>query len=188
VYHKVVRGETLWRISKWYGVRLEDLVAANRLSDARLIKVGQTLFIPKAKEQTGKKLVARETDDNPFMWPLEGKIIEYFGTEHHLIKNKGLDIMAKDGDTVRAARGGTVIFCSDEIKGYKKTVVIDHGDTFQTVYAYNSDLLVKKGDRVKQSDMIARAGRPMHSPIAVLHFEIRKKGEPQDPLHYLPLE
>ena len=50
LYHQVARLETVWRISKMYGVSVEDIMAANRLKDPSSISVGQKLLIPKATE------------------------------------------------------------------------------------------------------------------------------------------
>ncbi|MFC1590721.1 peptidoglycan DD-metalloendopeptidase family protein [Candidatus Omnitrophota bacterium] len=185
-YHKVSRGETLWRISKWYGVSLGELVAANNLSDATLIKTGQRIFIPGAEEEIIKNTASCDINKDPFIWPVGGRVKEYFGAERYSVRNKGIDISARAGESVRASGPGRVVFCSEEIKGYAKTVVIDHGQGLQTVYAHNSSIFVAKGDMVDQNDLIAKIGRPRRGDDAILHFEIRKKGDPQNPLHYLP--
>jgi len=66
-----------------------------------------------------------------------------------------------------------------------KTVILDHGNNFQTVYSYNSDILVKVGDLVSQNTVIAKVGRTGRARQPSLHFEVRKNGEPQNPIYYL---
>ncbi|MFH1996246.1 MAG: LysM peptidoglycan-binding domain-containing M23 family metallopeptidase [Candidatus Omnitrophota bacterium] len=184
-FHEVKKGETLWRISQWYGVSVDELAKANNLDDAGIIKIGRQLFIPGARERIESAEAACEVDKDPFIWPAKGTIAEYFGTSDNDVANKGLDISAQFGGNVRASRSGRVAYCSDRIKGFGKTVILDHDDDFQTVYAHNSDILVAQGNRVRQNDIIARSGsRGGHTPL--LHFEIRKRGVPRNPLFYLP--
>ncbi|MFA5145830.1 MAG: M23 family metallopeptidase [Candidatus Omnitrophota bacterium] len=124
----------------------------------------------------------------PFSWPIKGTIASSFGENVDHIKNKGLDILARAGSEVRAARAGKVVFKDDKFKGFGKTVIIDHGDGYQTVYAYNSQVLVNIGDPIAQNDVIAMVGTSGRAKVPCLHFEIRKNGEPQDPSGLLPKE
>jgi murein DD-endopeptidase MepM/ murein hydrolase activator NlpD len=77
------------------------------------------------------------------------------------------------------------VFVSQALKGFGKTLIIDHNDGYETVYAYNSELLIKQGDSVRQNDCIARVGSSGRASGPMLHFEIRKGGQPQNPLSYL---
>ena len=105
----------------------------------------------------------------------------------HFVKDntQGIEIRADEGSSVRASRAGKVVFCDEWLKGSGKTVILDHGDSFQTVYAYNSMILVKPGEMVEQNAVIARVGRSGRAKEASLHFEIRRNGEPQNPVNYL---
>jgi len=184
VYHYVKAGDTIWSISNQYNVDMNALVKANDLEDARDIKRGQKLLIPGAanKQYVAKPSISRE----PFAWPLEGSVISFFGTKIDRAKNKGIDIRAREGSNVKAARTGKVVFCDEWLKGFGKTVILDHGDNFQTVYAYNSMILVNLGELVEQSKVIAKVGRGGRAKEPSLHFEIRRGGEPQNPFYYLP--
>ena len=86
---------------------------------------------------------------------------------------------------VTASRGGKVVYCDSHLKGFGQTVIIDHMDGFQTVYSYNADIAVKVGDMVEQKDVIAKVGSSGRAREPMLHFEIRKNGEPQNPEFYL---
>ena len=191
IYHEVKRGETLWKISKLYDVSVSDVVRANRLPDATKIVVGQKLFIPSSKE---KRLTegnyARATppfnSNTKFVWPVSGQVVSYFGTKKGLVTNKGIDIEAAQGSDIVAADDGLVSFVEENMKGLGKTVIIDHGNGFSTVYAHNSEILVKAGDEVKQGQVIAKLGKTGRASEPYLHFQVRKGHEPQNPFNYLP--
>ena len=186
-YHKVMKGETLWRISKEYGVDIETLVESNGLPNAGSIKVGQLIMIPSKSVQPAQSpepLPVYAKED--FVWPVKGKVISSFGEKRVSTPNKGIDIQARDGAVVIASRIGRVIFSEEKVKGFGKTVIIDHGDGMQTVYSHNSEILVKIGDDVKQAQPIARVGSSGRGNSSYLHFEIRKRHKPQNPFYYLP--
>jgi murein DD-endopeptidase MepM/ murein hydrolase activator NlpD len=189
VYHTVTKGETLWRISKNYGVELDKVVEANGLSDAGEIKTGQVILIPKKPARPEAKKAEPPMAVFPheeFAWPVQGRIVVKFGDRKGLTPSKGIDISAKEGSAVIASRSGRVIFCEEKVKGFGKTVIVDHGDGMQTVYSHNSEILVKTGQDVKRLQSIAKVGSGGRDSTAYLHFEIRKKHKPQNPVHYLP--
>jgi len=120
-----------------------------------------------------------------FSWPVKGYIITPFGTNGKC-RSKGVDIKAREGASVRAAKSGRVVYCDPRMKGFGNTVIIDHGGGLQTVYAYNSEILVNVGDAVNRGSVIARVGATGRAKEPCLHFEVRKNGEPQNPAYYLP--
>ncbi len=120
-----------------------------------------------------------------FSWPLKGYVITSFGV-NSASRSKGIDIRAKEGAAVRAAKSGRVVYCDPYMKGLGNTVIIDHGNGIQTVYAYNSAILVSVGDTVERGSVIAKAGATGRAKEPSLHFEVRKNGEPQNPAYYLP--
>ena len=120
-----------------------------------------------------------------FTWPLKGNIVSSFQEASGDFRNKGIDIKGVDGEYVKASESGKVVYSDTKMRGFGMTIIIDHGADTQTVYAYNSELLVKTGDRVKKGDPIAKVGSTGRAKTPTLHFEIRKNGEPVDPLKYL---
>ena len=182
--HVVKPGETLWGISKTYDVDLDALVKANSISDGRTIEKGQILIIPGAVKPKKVSNYAPANRDK-FTWPVKGSIISQFGSKIDKGINKGIDIRAVEGTGVKASRGGKVVYCDSHMKGFGKTVIVDHFDNFQTVYSYNSDILVKVGDMVRQNDIIAKVGSSGRAKEPALHFEIRKDGQSQNPVYYL---
>jgi flagellar protein FlgJ len=121
--------------------------------------------------------------------PVKGRISSPFGERNDPFtgnsrQHKGLDIAAPAGTKVSAAASGTVAF-SGWKPGYGNTVIIEHGDGYETRYAHNSDLTVRKGDTVTAGDTIAKVGSTGRSTGPHLHFELRQDGSPVDPGKYL---
>jgi LysM repeat protein len=188
VYHKVKKGQTLWRISKIYQVELEKLLRINRLSESSRIYVGQLIFIPGATKEIEDLTLEIDfiNDREDFIWPVRGKIISYFGMKKDNVNNRGIYIQTKKNSAILAARSGKVAFCSEYLKGYGKIIIIDHLDGYSTVYAHNLNNLVKLNQLIKQGQVIARvdAGGAANNPE--LYFEVRKGHQPQNPFFYLP--
>lgn len=184
--HIVRSGETLWAISKLYGVDVDTLASTNSLDDSRTIEVGQVLVLPGStlrKPVSAANFSARRS--STFMWPVKGEVASRFGSKSDKFVNKGIDIKAAEGSSVTASRGGKIVYCDAHLKGFGQTVIIDHMDGFQTVYSYNDAISVKLGDTVNQLDTIARVGSTGRAREPMLHFEIRKNGVPQNPEFYL---
>ncbi len=183
IYHRVEKGQTLWRISKIYNTDLDDIAQINHIPDTTSIEVGQQLFIPYAKKQQ-TVVVAPSTDD--FIWPLKGRVISGFGQTFDNVINKGINISSSAGGDVLAVRSGKVVFYADNFGIFGKTLIIDHGDGFSTVYARNAVVFIRIGEAVSQGMVIAKAGATKQDRNRYLHFEIRKGRIPQNPLYYLP--
>ena len=183
VYHKVHRGETVWRIADAYGVSIDSIIKSNRIPNVAQIEDNQLLFIPGAESVKEIVLDTEDLNKKEFIWPIKGKIISYFGERMGTQFNPGIAIQANPGDVVRAAREGDVVF-ADYLNGYAYTVILDHKDGYYSVYAKNSSLMVKLGDHVSKKDALAQVGKIGN--LAFLHFEIRKHSVADNPLYYLP--
>jgi murein DD-endopeptidase MepM/ murein hydrolase activator NlpD len=182
-YHRVEKGQTLWRISKIYNVDIDELVKANHIADSLSIEIGQAIFIPR---KPGEKLERVPISAEEFGWPLKGKVITLYGQVTGNIKNDGIDLHAEQGAKVIASRSGKVIFYGPLTGGFGKTIIIDHGDGYSTVYARNSEVFVKPGDDIIKGTVIAKVGSAGRDKNTYLHFEIRKGHLPQNPGFYLP--
>lgn len=101
------------------------------------------------------------------------------GTEFH----GGIDFAASYGQTVSATGDGTVIFAGWNA-GYGKMVIISHGYGLTTLYAHNSKLLVKQGDKVKKGQAISKAGNTGRSTGTHLHYEVKLNGKNVNPANY----
>lgn len=142
-----------------------------------------------------KKIIALQSSSKyvggKLEWPVPGyyRITSQFGYRiHPILKTKkyhtGLDIAVPAGTAVHAANDGTVIY-SGYYGGYGYAVIIDHGGQLSTLYAHNSKLLVKEGEKVKKGQVISMSGSTGLSTGPHLHFEVRKNGSPIDPNPYL---
>jgi murein DD-endopeptidase MepM/ murein hydrolase activator NlpD len=118
-----------------------------------------------------------------FIKPVQGKIISEFGPRNGRM-HKGIDIQAPEGESIKAAEDGVVIF-SGFLKGYGNVVIIKHEGDFFTVYAHNRVNLVKEGEFVKKGQVIGKVGMTGNAQTPHLHFEIRKKTKPLDPTEYV---
>lgn len=111
-----------------------------------------------------------------------GKRANPFGKGHTF--HRGIDIAAPLGTPVLAVAEGTIV-TSRHHPTYGKYVVIDHHNGYHTLYAHNSELLVKSGERVKAGQNIAKVGSTGRSTGPHLHFEIHRDGTQVDPYPYL---
>ena len=190
-YHKMQKGETLWRVAKSYGVEMDDIIKSNNIPDAAHVEENQLVLIPRPKQDQfpapppPAPVVSQEDfgAKEEFGWPLRGKILNYFGERTGAVTSRGVGISGQEGQTVFAARRGKVVF-ADYLAGYAYTVILDHADGFFSVYSHNEKLLVKLGDLVAKGQGIAQLGK--QGKLAFLHFEIRKQGRADNPLYYLP--
>lgn len=120
-----------------------------------------------------------------FRWPVHGHIISAFGSKPNGQENDGINISVPEGTPIKAAEGGEVAYAGDELKGYGNLILVRHPDGYVTAYAHASKLLVKRGDKVRRGEVIAKAGATGNVTSPQLHFEIRKGSTPVDPMPYL---
>lgn len=123
-----------------------------------------------------------ENKDYNFIWPLQGKTIQSF----HVQGNDGINLSTPEGTPVVAAHDGQVAYAGEELAGYGKLILIRHYNGFVSAYAHNSELLVKKGDRVSQDSIIAKSGHTGNVESPQLHFELRRGTSPVDPTKIIP--
>ncbi len=95
---------------------------------------------------------------NSFRWPVQGRIISGFGTRPDGGHNDGINVSVPQGTSVMAAENGVVAYAGDELKGYGNLVLIRHSNNWVSAYAHNDELLVKRGDKVRRGQVIAKAG------------------------------
>lgn len=133
--------------------------------------------------------IPRQVDDTrPFAGrrgqlgrPLAGTVLAAFGGK--LPDGRGSDgwlVAGTAGAEVRAVAPGRVAF-SDWLKGYGLLVIVDHGDGWMSLYAFNDALLKDVGDWVRAGDPLATVGSSGGQGRPALYFELRRNGQPQDP-------
>lgn len=210
-HHVVKGGETGFDIAYRYGVSYASIAVANGLAPDARLREGQKLLIPtvlkpdKAPKADNAAKAPRTGDDAKsddaaikeqpaaaprFLWPMEGRMRRGFvaktrdgdGGDFH----NGLDLVAKEGETVRTSAPGEVIFAGREPDSFGNLVVIDHGKGWQTAYGFLSQLTVKRGDMVKAHERVGLVGHSGRATRDELHFEIRHSDRPVDPVPLLP--
>ena len=127
-----------------------------------------------------------------FFWPVSGgKVIKNFGMSKDPVYqiqvfNPGIDIATSRGDNVYAAQDGVVLLARS-IRGYGKTILIDHGQDVVTMYAFLDSIKVNPGDMVKGGQMIGLVGETGLTNVPAVHFEVRVGANAQEdnPLKWL---
>lgn len=117
-------------------------------------------------------------------WPLRGPVTSGFGPRWGRL-HAGIDISARSGTPIRAAKAGEVILAGS-YGGYGNTVIINHGGGLATLYAHQSRVGTREGATVATGEVIGFVGSTGHSTGPHLHFETRVNGSPQNPRRYLP--
>lgn len=135
---------------------------------------------PKAEVKPESKPMAESPEDIDWVWPTKGRVVANFNEG----SNKGIDIAGSNGQAVNAAATGKVIYSGSDLRGYGKLVIIKHNATYLSVYAHNSQILVKEGQQVTRDQKIAEMGNTDSNSVK-LHFEIRRQGKSVDPSKYL---
>ena len=218
-YHRVQQGDTLYSISREYKVSVSALAKRNRIRAPFRLNIGQRLDLPFAQKimqaerstsQKGEKktrdpkahpknrknrstrpagkqkeLRPPQRSSSRFLWPVSGKVISKFGSKGKGLHNDGVNIAAAAGSPVRAAENGVVAYDGNELGGFGNLILIKHSGNFVTAYAHNAELLVRRGQRVRRGQTIAKVGRTGTVARPQLHFEIRKGRRPVNPLRYL---
>ncbi len=163
----------------------KDLKALEQRED-QLLEDSNRLTQLLAKMKTTTKYVGGK-----MAWPVPGhyKISSPYGYRIHPIYktrklHTGIDISAPKGTPVVAAQGGTIIM-SESYYGYGKTVMIDHGGGYVTLYGHNSSLVVSAGQKVSKGQVIAKVGSTGTSTGNHCHFEVRYKGKTTDPIPWV---
>jgi murein DD-endopeptidase MepM/ murein hydrolase activator NlpD len=118
-------------------------------------------------------------------WPVRGKVISEFGPKSGGLKNEGINISVPEGTSIRAAESGVVAYAGNELKGYGNLILIRHDGGYVTAYAHAKELIVKRGDKIKRGDVIAKAGQTGAVSSPQVHFEVRKGASALDPNKFL---
>ncbi len=118
--------------------------------------------------------------------PVRGELANRFGSPRQGggVVWKGLFIAAGTGEAVRAIAAGRVVF-ADWLRGFGNLLIIDHGDSYLSLYGYNETLYRQLGDVVRGGERIAAVGQSGGHPDSGLYFEMRHEGRPFDPLTWV---
>jgi len=159
--------------------RLEDEAAQLQ----NLIKSIEKLFADAPESEISRKSFAKLK--GKLAWPLKGKLRKLFGRTKPQsdLRWQGVKIEAANGSHVMAVSHGRVAF-ADWLRGLGNLIIIDHGNSYLSLYGHNESLFKTAGEWVEAGDVISSVGSSGGEQKAGLYFEIRKKGKPQNPTRW----
>ncbi|MBI2070626.1 MAG: M23 family metallopeptidase [Elusimicrobia bacterium] len=178
---------------------LADLMAG-KITHSMLTRMQQerrayTMEASRLLTEAGLSLVTRFDELNqrrsiPSDWPTIGALTSRFGTrfspfDHEASlsneNHRGVDIANAEGTPIRAAASG-IVRRAEWVNGYGRTVVLDHGFGYSTLYGHTSKIIISQGQFVERGDIIAYMGTTGRSTGSHLHFEVWEHGRPINPL------
>ncbi|MDV7338755.1 M23 family metallopeptidase [Terasakiella sp. A23] len=164
--------------------RTTDLKPAARVAATPQSK---PIKVTKAAPRISKKAIPKPPprSSSRFSWPTQGKLISGFGAKKDGLRNDGINIAAKRGTPVKAAENGVVAYSGNELRGFGNMILLKHSGGWITAYAHTDKILVKRGQKIKKGQLIARVGSSGGVTTPQLHFEIRKGMNPVNPKKYL---
>ncbi|MCQ9616244.1 peptidoglycan DD-metalloendopeptidase family protein [Paenalcaligenes niemegkensis] len=205
----VQSGDTLYKIAQMHNMSVATLISINNITDPSQLRVGQSLTLDGSESPAGPTVAVipplvsttpatpepltpvqseqptsapRASDASliSWGWPASGKVIQSFNAN-----TKGIDLAGAVGDAINAAADGKVMYAGNGVRGLGNLILLGHSNGFITAYAHNDSLSVKTGDEVKKGQRIAALGQT-DTTSPRLHFEVRRRGTPVNPLSYLP--
>jgi murein DD-endopeptidase MepM/ murein hydrolase activator NlpD len=162
-------------------------LAANKIAAAAGAAPTQSASLVTPTEATIAETAPKAAvDATPgFRWPVRGRIIAGFGPKPNGQQNDGIDVAVPENTPIKAAEDGEVAYAGNELKGYGNLVLVKHPNGYVTAYAHAKELLVKRGDKIKRGEVIAKSGQSGNVDAPQLHFEVRKGSAPVDPMQFL---
>jgi lipoprotein NlpD len=182
--YEVRPGDTLFGIASRFGLDHRDLARWNHLGDGSLIHPGQRLRLRAPAAPGGGAPPPDFVGPAPaWRWPADAAVALRFGESTRTAS--GILLAGWPGQPVVAAAAGEVVYAGSGLAGYGLLAIVRHDAYWLSAYGHNAELLVREGERVAAGQEIGRMG-PGAGHAGALHFEIRRNGEPVDPLAWLP--
>jgi len=152
------------------------------LADQPIPTAGSVSILDSDVNTPVKRITVNRHEDG-WNWPAIGKITKDFDLKE--INRQGLDIDPGPGVGVQAAADGEVVYSGRDLASYGNLVILRHEGNYLSAYSKVSDIFVKENQKVKAGDLIASVGGGPDNSTEI-HFEIRRNGEPVNPVDYLP--
>jgi septal ring factor EnvC (AmiA/AmiB activator) len=162
--------------------------------EANARRLGDLLAdLEKVRTERQERIKAEDTpfarDAGALDWPVAGEVIRGFGRTVHeefgtVTMHNGITIAAPVGTPVYAVAAGKVEF-ADELPGFGRCVILDHGAGYYSLYAQLSRVYVASGGQVERNEILAEVGHLPGEETPQLYFEIRQGKTPLDPLDWL---
>ncbi len=174
IKYRVRRGDSLIKIAKKFGVSWKEIKRINGMKST-IVRRGQLIKVPVPKKAFENKYIDKPKIRLSFL-PVEGRFEK---------GARGIDIFADCGEKVRAVEKGRVIYSGDDLTTYGNMVIVEHRG-FLTIYAYQMQNLVDRGERVEKGEVIGKVGLKPGSGRCAVHFELRAKdGSVLNPVEYI---
>lgn len=209
--YTVKPGDTLFSLARRFDVDIIQLAEANGIAAPYSLSIGQRVTVPAAAAAQPARVPSlpaeiapptladappvyidrvepisvSKTPESRFAWPLRGAITRGYGTGQDGVRNDGINIAAPIGSPIRAAADGEVVYTGAELEGYGNLLLIKHEDGWVSAYAHADSIIVRKGERVRQGQVVAKVGRTGAVEQPQLHFELRHELQPRNPLEAL---
>jgi lipoprotein NlpD len=193
------------RLADWNGLRSADRIYVGQVlrltapesggtaapARGRAVPSSATPAIERPREPTKvapsrpRAVAANTTTTNGALrlqWPTAGRVVQTFAANDS--GRKGVKIRGRLGQPIVASESGQVVYSGSGLVGYGPLIIVQHDNNYLSAYGHNRKLLVQQGDRVTKGAKIAEMGLAAGEPL--LHFEVRRDGEPVDPIALLP--
>lgn len=202
IYHEVTFGETLEQIAANYKQDIEEIAKLNNLSKPYQVEEFQIIKINTDSELLNQKNKERQSadqhisitnntdvgniidDKHKFIPPISGTVITNFGDPIAGGKSKGINILAAEGTQVKSIANGMVIYTGHD-KKFGNLVIIKLEHDLFAAYAHLDRLELKKGDVIKQGELVGHVGSTGSATHPQLYFAIKRGGQAVDPLNYI---
>lgn len=194
IYHEVAEGETIEQIAANYDQAVEEIAELNellppyQLQQFQIIKIKVNSETLNRKNQEHAENLTKSSsapNQTKFIKPVNGIIITKFGQQTEKGKSNGIDIEAKAGSEIKSIADGVVVHAGTDAKfGNLVIIKLDKSDLY-VAYAHMEELMIAKGQEIKQSEVIGHIGSSGEVTIPQLHLAIREGKLAVDPLKYI---
>ena len=144
-------------------------------------KVIHEVYSKKSIKKTNNLSILKAKNQKNWEWPTDGEVTSTF---NQAADKKGIEILGLEGQEIRSAAKGKVIYVGEDLAGYGKLTIIKHDKNILSVYGHQQATLVTEGQSVQAGQSIGTMGKTGAEEVKLL-FEIRKDGESIDPLNFL---
>jgi len=179
ILYKIGPGQNIESIAENFNINSDLIRNANNISKNKKAEIGRLVLIPSVKPEFGYQ----DRLEKMLIAPANSRISSYYGMRWGRM-HEGVDYAVNTGTSIKAAGAGRVVF-SGWSNGYGKTIIIEHRKGLRTLYAHNSQLLVRTGEWVKRNEVICYSGNTGNSTGPHLHFEVQINSRAVNPLNYL---
>ena len=177
--YQIGPGQSIDSIANNFNINSNVIRSANNINKNQKINSGRLVLVPGVKPEFGYQ----DRLEKMLIAPVNARISSYYGRRWGRM-HEGVDYAVNIGTPIRAAGAGRVVY-SGWASGYGKAVIIEHRKGLRTLYAHNSQLLVRVGEFVERNEVITRSGNTGNSTGPHLHFEVQINSRAVNPLNYL---